>query len=218
MSHLLLVRHGESEYNAEERFTGLHDPPLTQHGRVEASQMAASIKDLKPESAFTSDLVRAKDTLDIIMVDNGWAKVVVMTDPALNERDYGDFTGLNHSDIIKRYGDAQYIRFRRGWNEPIPHGETLKMVYKRVVLYFEVSILPELRLGKSVLVVAHGNTLRALIKHLDGLDDVQVETLEMPLQEIVVYNYEVRITAKQVRKTDAATFPLVTVNSTYLKE
>ncbi len=214
----MLARHGESEYNAAERFTGLHDPPLTQRGRVQASQMAVSIKDLRPDVAFSSVLMRARDTLDIIIVDNGWDKLAIHTDDALNERDYGEFTGLNHSEIINRYGDSQYIKFRRGWNEPIPGGETLKMVYRRVVLYFEVSVLPELRRGNSVLIVAHGNTLRALIKHLDGLDDLQVETLEMPLQEIVIYNYEVRITAKQVRKTEVSALPFVTVNSTYLKE
>ncbi|HSW80367.1 MAG TPA: 2,3-bisphosphoglycerate-dependent phosphoglycerate mutase [Candidatus Saccharimonadales bacterium] len=218
MSNLLLIRHGESEYNANELFTGLHNPPLTQRGRVQASQMAASIKDLKPDIAYTSLLTRAKDTLDIIMVDNGWDKVPLKEDAALNERDYGKFSGLQHAEIIKRYGDAQYIKFRRGWNEPIPDGETLKMVYKRVVLYFEVQILPELRKGNNVLIVAHGNTLRALIKHLDGLDDLQIETLEMPLQEVVIYNYEVRIAAKQVRKTEQPSLPYVTANTTYLKE
>lgn len=217
MSHLLLVRHGESEYNAQELFTGLHNPPLTQNGQAQASELAATIKDLKPDVAYTSVLKRALETLDIILADNAWGKVTLHKDAALNERDYGQFTGLRHAEVIERYGDTQYIKFRRGWNEPIPGGETLNMVCKRVVPYFEVQILPELRNAKNVLIVAHDNTLRALIKHLDGLDEREAETLEMPHREVIIYNYEVRIAAKQVRTTDHK-LPYVTVNSTYLKD
>jgi 2,3-bisphosphoglycerate-dependent phosphoglycerate mutase len=218
MPHLLLARHGESEYNAKLLFTGLADPPLTNLGRRQASEMAMSIKDLRPQVAYTSTLGRAKETLDIILVDNGWDMMPITSDPALNERDYGKLTGLNKDEIAKKHGQAQFLRWRRGWDEPIPEGETLKMVYRRVVLYFEVHILPHLRSGNSVFIVAHGNTLRALIKHIDGLDDAQVEQLEMPLQEVIIYNYEIRVTSKQVRKTDATALPFVTVNSTYIKD
>lgn len=219
MPHLILIRHGESEYNAKELFTGTTDAPLTNQGKRDASTIAMAIKDLKPEVAFSSTMNRAKETLEIMVVDNGWDMMPVTADAALNERDYGSLTGQSHQAVEKKYGKEQFSKWRRGWDEPIPGGgETLKMVYRRAVLYFEVHILPHLRHGNSVLIVAHGNTLRALIKHVDGLDDKQVEKLEMPLEEIVVYNYEIRVTSKQVRKTDEAELPFVTVNSTYIKE
>lgn len=218
MPHLLLIRHGESEYNAKNLWTGWKDVTLTTKGRQEASAMGMAIKDLKPDVAYSSALSRTKETLDIILVDNGWGTVPVTAAQDLNERNYGDFTGMDKSEIERKYGNDQYKRWRRGWDEPIPNGETLKQVYRRVVLYFETSIMPHLRHGDSVLIVAHGNTLRSLIKHIDGLDNEMVEGLEMPLEEIVSYNYEIRVTAKQVRKTDATTLPFVTVNTTYIKE
>ncbi len=213
MSHLILIRHGESEYNAQKKFAGLHNPPLTQNGRAQSSEMATAIKDLAPNVAYTSLLQRAQDTLNIILKDNAWENIPIIEDALLNERDYGQFSGLHHSEIIKRFGNDQYIRFRRGWNEPIPGGETLKMVYGRIVPYFETQILPELRNGKNVMLVAHGNSLRALIKYLDGLDDRAVETLEMLMNEVITYNFEGRITAKQVRKADQKPIPLVTTNT-----
>ncbi len=216
MPNLLLIRHGESEYNAQERFTGLHDPTLSENGRTQAAMMAGAVKGLKPDVAFTSMLGRAKDTLDIILQTNGWENTPVYSNAALNERDYGDFSGMYHKEIIDRFGEAQYTKFRRGWDEPIPKGETLKMVYRRVILYFVSVILPELKHGNNTLVVAHGNTLRSLIKHLDGLDDVEVGRLELPLAEILVYDYEMRIASKQVRKFQS-NLPFVTVNSTYIK-
>jgi 2,3-bisphosphoglycerate-dependent phosphoglycerate mutase len=218
MPHVLIARHGQSEYNAKNLFTGITDVPLTDLGRIQASRMAESIKDLKPDVAFASKLGRAKETLEIIMVDNGWDDVDITYDAALNERDYGDLTGKNKLALAKEYGQAQFDRWRRGWDEPVPNGETLKTVYRRVVLYYEATVMPVVKKGSSVLLVAHGNTLRALVKHLDWLDDHAVEKLEFPLQEVIIYNYEVRIASKQVRKTDATTLPFVTVNSTYIKE
>ncbi len=217
MSHLLLVRHGESEYNANNLFTGLKDVPLTENGRQQASIMAGAIKDLKPDTAYTSSLIRAQETLKIIMRTNSWDYLPVVSNPALNERDYGDLTGKNKQHIEEQFGHDAFLKIRRGWDQPIPNGETLRMVYRRVVLYFTEEILPNIRHGHNILVVAHGNTLRALIKHLDNLDDLQVESLEMPLVEIIVYDYEARIVSKQVRKFQSS-LPFVTVNSTYLKE
>jgi 2,3-bisphosphoglycerate-dependent phosphoglycerate mutase len=180
--------------------------------------MAFAMKDLKPDVAYSSILSRAKETLEIMIVDNGWDMLPLTNDAALNERDYGDLTGLSHEDMEKKHGKEQVRKWRRSWDEPVPGGESLKQVYRRVVLYFETNIMPHLRRGNSVLIVAHGNTLRALIKHIDNLDNGQVEQLEMPLEEIIIYNYEIRVTAKQVRKTDVTTLPFVTVNSTYIKE
>lgn len=217
MPYLLLARHGESEFNAKNLFTGKTDVPLTEKGREQAATMASAIKDMTPSMAYTSALVRAQDTLEIILHENDWRNTPVISHEALNERDYGDLTGKDKAGLEQQYGTEQFLRWRRGWNEPIPNGETLQTVYHRVMPYFTDQILPNLKRGLNILVVAHGNTLRALIKHLDDLDDDQVQTLEMPLVEIVVYDYEVRIASKQVRKFEAK-LPFVTVNSTYIKE
>ena len=217
MPYLLLARHGESEFNAKNLFTGKTDAPLTEKGREQAATMASAIKDLAPSLAYTSALSRAQDTLSIILHENNWLNTPVVSHEALNERDYGDLTGKNKAELEGQYGTEQFLRWRRGWNEPIPNGETLQTVYHRVMPYFVDQILPNLKRGQNILVVAHGNTLRALIKHLDDLDDSQVQSLEMPLVEIVVYDYEVRIASKQVRKFEAR-LPFVTVNSTYIKE
>ena len=217
MPYLLLARHGESESNAKNLFTGKTDAPLTEKGREQAATMASTIKDLTPSLAYTSALSRAHDTLSIILHENNWRNTPVVSHEALNERDYGDLTGKDKAELEKLYGTEQFLRWRRGWNEPIPNGETLQTVYHRVMPYFVDQILPNLRRGQNILLVAHGNTLRALIKHLDDLDDDQVQTLEMPLVEIVVYDYEVRVASKQVRKFEAR-LPFVTVNSTYIKD
>lgn len=217
MPHLLLVRHGESEYNANNMFTGLKDIPLTEKGRQQAAVMAGAIKDLKPDGAYTSSLSRAQETLKIITKTNDWDYVPIVANPALNERDYGELTGKNKQQTEEQLGHEAFIKMRRGWDQPIPNGETLRMVYRRAVLYFTEEILPNIRHGHNILIVAHGNTLRALIKHLDNLNDGEVENLEMPLVEIVVYDYEVRIASKQVRKFQS-NLPFVTVNSTYLKD
>jgi len=217
MPYLLLARHGESEYNAKNLFTGVTDAPLTEKGREQAAVMASAIKDMQPSMAYTSALMRAQDTLEIILHENGWDNTPVISNTSLNERDYGEMTGKNKAELEQMYGTEQFLKLRRGWNEPIANGETLETVYKRVVVYFTDQILPNLKRGQDILIVAHGNTLRALIKHLDDLDDKQVETLEMPLVEIVVYDYEVRIASKQVRAFQAK-LPFVTVNSTYIKD
>ena len=217
MPYLLLARHGESEFNSKNLWTGLTDCDLTDKGRGQASLMAGAIKDLKPDVAFTSMLTRAQDTLQIILQDNGWDKIPTYFNKSLNERDYGDYTGMNKLEVEKKVGHDQFVKIRRGWDEPVPGGETLKVVYQRIMLYFNEHILPEIKSGKSVLVVAHGNSLRALIKYLDNLGDQDIEAVEMPLVEILVYNYEMRIASKQVRQFQAK-LPFVTVNSTSIKE
>jgi 2,3-bisphosphoglycerate-dependent phosphoglycerate mutase len=190
MSHLVLARHGESQFNAKSLWTGIWDVPLTKKGRHEAMLMAAAIKDLKPDVAYTSALSRAKDTLEIILHTNEWNKVPVHADASLNERDYGDLTGMNKWAVEEKYGQSQFNKWRRGWNEPVPDGETLQTVFRRAIPYFDKHVLPDLIAGKDVILVAHGNTLRALIKSLDELTDRQVENLEMPFGEILVYEQD----------------------------
>jgi 2,3-bisphosphoglycerate-dependent phosphoglycerate mutase len=202
MSYLLLVRHGESEYNAKKLFTGTSDAPLTAAGREEITQLATQITDLKPDLAYTSRLSRAQDTLAILLHENNWDNVPVRAVTEFNERDYGDLTGLNKSDVKKTFGATTFDKLRRGWDEPIPGGETLKMVSERVVPYFLQHILPKLQSGRSVLIVTHNHSLRTLIKYLDNLSDQQVEQLRMYRNEVVTYKYSAHgtVESKQIRK------------------
>lgn len=126
--------------------------------------------------------------MNIIISDNKWSRVKTYSDAAFNERDYGDLTGMNKWAVEERYGALQFKKWRRGWNEPVPDGETLRDVYRRVVPYFEAHALIDLKAGKNVLIAAHGNSLRALMKYLDNLSDRQVESLEMLFGEVVTYN------------------------------
>ena len=201
MAHLVLTRHGESQFNAKSLWTGTWDVPLTKQGRHEAKITAHHIKDMKPAVAFTSVLSRATETLSIILAENHW-KPKVVADPALNERDYGDLTGMNKWTVEEQYGEEQFNKWRRGWDERVPEGETLKKVFQRVVPYYEKRILPELEHGHNVLITAHGNSLRALIKYLDGLDNRQIQSLEMPWGEVIVYDIDKhgKVAAKDVRR------------------
>jgi 2,3-bisphosphoglycerate-dependent phosphoglycerate mutase len=208
MGLLLLARHGESQFNAKSLWTGIWDVPLTDRGRKDAVTMAHAVKNHKPSVAFTSTLSRAHDTLTIILETNHW-KIPVKSDPALNERDYGDLTGMNKWVVEEKYGRDQFNKWRRGWDEPVPKGETLKQVFRRVIPYFDSHILPDLKRGKTVLVVAHGNTLRALIKGLDDLSDAEVTGLEMPFGEILEYTFDKTgaITHKHILHLDISAPP-----------
>jgi 2,3-bisphosphoglycerate-dependent phosphoglycerate mutase len=201
MAFLVLTRHGESQFNAKSLWTGSWDVPLTKNGRHEAKITAHHIKDIKPCVAFTSVLSRATETLSIILAENHW-KPKVVANPALNERDYGDLTGMNKWTVEEQFGEAQFNKWRRGWDEPVPEGETLKQVFRRVVPYYEQHILPELQHGHNVLITAHGNSLRALMKYLDELDNQQIQSLGMPWGEVFVYAIDKQghVTGKESRK------------------
>jgi 2,3-bisphosphoglycerate-dependent phosphoglycerate mutase len=209
MAFLVLARHGESQFNAKSLWTGIWDVPLTKKGRHEAGLMAKTVHDIKPAVAYTSALSRAQDTLGVILEHNHWTKVPVHPDPALNERDYGDLTGMNKWAVEEQYGAKQFNSWRRGWNEPVPGGETLKMVFQRAVPYFEKHVLPDLKHGHNVLLVAHGNTLRTLIMYLDELSSTQVQNLEMPFGQVLVYTLDShgKVLAKTIRKIDSAAPP-----------
>jgi 2,3-bisphosphoglycerate-dependent phosphoglycerate mutase len=202
MTYLILARHGQSQFNAKSLWTGTWDVPLTKQGRHEATLMAKDIKDIKPAVAYSSVLSRARDTLEIILSENKWTRVPIHESASLNERNYGDLTGMNKWAVEEQYGTKQFTKWRRGWNEPVPDGETLQMVFRRVVPYYEQHILTDLKHSKNVLIVAHGNSLRALIKYLDELSDRAVEALEMPFGEILVYTLDDSgaVTNKEIRK------------------
>lgn len=186
MPILALVRHGQSLWNHENRFTGFVDVPLTEKGRAEARQAAESLKGLKFDVAYTSALTRAQETLGLILESLG-QRIPVIRDAALNERHYGDLQGLNKEDAAKRWGDDQVKKWRRSYDIPPPNGESLEMTAKRVLPFYERAISGDLRLGKNVLVVAHGNSNRSLVMKLDKLTGEQVVGLELATGVPLVY-------------------------------
>ncbi len=189
MAYLILVRHGESLWNAKGVWTGLTDISLSPKGREEAILAGQSLKNINLDIAYTSVLKRAKETLDEIKKVLNLNNLETIESSALNERDYGDLTGKNKWEIQKEFGEEKFLKIRRGWDTPISNGETLKDVYNRVVPYYKETILPKLKEGKNVLIVAHGNSLRALVKYLENISDANVEKLEIETGEI--YKYEV---------------------------
>jgi len=171
---LILVRHGQSQYNLENRFTGWRDIDLTEAGRQEARQAGIQLKGEKIDLAFTSTLVRAQHTLDIILEECGLQTIPVIKDKALNERSYGDLEGLNKADTAAKYGAEQVHIWRRSYDIAPPGGESLKDTCQRVIPYFVSHILPHLAKGENVLIVAHGNSLRALVMFLENLSPEEI--------------------------------------------
>ena len=166
---LVLVRHGQSDWNLKNLFTGWKDPGLTQQGIAEAGAAGEELRQhgYRFDVAFTSDLKRAQHTLDIMLDKLGQTDLPIIKDKALNERDYGELTGLNKDDARKRWGEEQVHIWRRSFDIAPPGGESLKDTAARVLPYFEKEILPRVLKGERVLVSAHGNSLRALIMALD---------------------------------------------------
>lgn len=203
MAYLILVRHGESEWNAKGVWTGLTDIPLSEKGREEARLAGKALKNSKIDLAYTSPLVRARQTLDEIKSVLGFSNLPTIESKALNERDYGDLTGKNKWEIEKKVGEDKFQMIRRGWNTPIQNGETLKDVYDRVVPYYQKEILPKLKEEKNVLIVAHGNSLRALVKYLENISDKDVENLEIATGEIYIYeiNQGGKIVSKEIKNS-----------------
>jgi len=171
---LILVRHGQSQWNLENRFTGWKDVDITETGKEEARIAALKIKDENIDIAFTSMLIRAQHTLRIIQDVCGWQNIEVVMNQALNERCYGDLEGLNKAETAKKFGDAQVYIWRRSYDVAPPGGESLKDTYNRVIPYFIASILPKLSENRNVLIVAHGNSLRALVMYLEHLSPAEI--------------------------------------------
>ncbi len=169
---LVLVRHGQSDWNLKNLFTGWKDPDLTELGVQEAHYAGKALKaaGYSFDLAYTSELSRARRTLDIILQELGQTDIPIIRDIALNERDYGDLSGLNKDEAAKNWGEAQVHTWRRSYDVAPPGGESLRDTLARVLPYYVREILPELLSGKNVIVTAHGNSLRALIMVLEGLD------------------------------------------------
>ncbi len=186
---LVLVRHGESEWNKLNLFTGWKDPDLTEKGRAEAMKAAVLLKaqGIKFDTAFTSDLTRAQHTLKIILEGLGQSGLETARDQKLNERDYGDLSGLNKDDARKRWGEEQVHIWRRSFDVPPPGGESLKDTLARVLPYYEAKIWPAVKAGKNVIVAAHGNSLRALIMKLERLSGEEIIKRELGTGVPIVY-------------------------------
>ena len=179
--NLILIRHGQSEWNALNQFTGWKDPDLTAKGIEEAHNAGMIINNLKInfDLVFTSALIRAQNTAEIILKEINQS-LSTIKNQALNERNYGDLAGLNKDDARKRWGDEQVHIWRRSYDVPPPGGESLKDTGERVLPFFMKEILPHVCKGKNVLVAAHGNSLRSLIKFLDNISDEDIVKLEIP--------------------------------------
>ena len=199
---LVLVRHGQSEWNRKNLFTGWQDVDLTEQGVAEAEKAAALLKEggFRFDEAFTSDLIRARRTLDIILDKTGQTGLPITRDQALNERDYGDLVGLNKDDARKKWGEEQVHIWRRSYDVPPPGGESLKDTAARAVPYFREHILPKVIAGEDVIVSAHGNSLRAIIMWLDELTPEEVVKLELGTGVPIVYRFDENgeVVAKEV--------------------
>jgi 2,3-bisphosphoglycerate-dependent phosphoglycerate mutase len=188
MPTLALVRHGQSLWNLENRFTGWVDVPLTPKGEDEARAAGQRLAGSNFDVAYTSSLTRAQETLRILMETAGMGRVPVIRDQALNERHYGDLQGLDKADTAARYGAEQVHTWRRSFATPPPNGEALKDTADRTLPFFERAILGDIRQGKDVLVVAHGNSNRSIVMELDGLDEDEVVALELKTGVPLVYD------------------------------
>jgi 2,3-bisphosphoglycerate-dependent phosphoglycerate mutase len=189
MPTLVLVRHGQSLWNLENRFTGWVDVPLTEKGRSEARRAGELLRDFRFDVAYTSVLTRAQETLRIMLEAMG-VQLPIIRDQALNERHYGDLQGLNKEDTARRYGAAQVKLWRRSYDVPPPNGESLELTAKRTLPFYDRCIAGDLRQGKNVLVVAHGNSNRSIVMQLDQLSGEQVIALELATGAPLVYEMD----------------------------
>lgn len=198
-TYLVLVRHGKSKWNKRGQWTGWKDIALAPEGIKEAKNTASQLQDFALDAAFTSELIRAKQTLEVIMNDLK-ITVPILSNAALNERHYGIYTGKNKWDIENEIGKENFKILRRAWDCPIEEGESLKEVYLRVIPYYKKTIEPVIKNGKNTIIVAHGNSLRALIKYLENISNNDVEQLEIGTAEAWVYTlHGGNIVRKEIR-------------------
>ena len=186
---LILVRHGESEWNQKNLFTGWKDPDLTAKGIEEARRCGRHLnaEGLIPNYCFTSALKRAQHTLDLLLEEMGVLDITITRNRALNERDYGDLAGLNKDDARKRWGEEQVLIWRRSYDVPPPGGESLKDTAARALPFYRAQIEPMVTSGKIILVSAHGNSLRALVMAIEGLTPEQILKREIATGEPTIY-------------------------------
>ncbi len=212
MGKLILVRHGQSEWNLENRFTGWVDVPLSDKGVSEALKCGDIVKSIDIDIAFTSRLARAQETLYLIIksqdkagiilhdrsrskvrhsydVPSGIDHIPIHVSEKINERHYGDLQGRDKDEMRKKFGKEQVFIWRRSYDIAPPNGESLKDTYKRSVPYFRKNIMPHIEKGKNVIVSAHGNSLRSIIKYIEGISDNEIPSLELPTGKPIIYSY-----------------------------
>ena len=189
--NLILVRHGQSEWNAKNLFTGWKDPGLTDQGVSEAKNAGKLIleQNIEFDVMYTSMLLRAQKTGDIILGILNHKEIPIIKNEALNERHYGSLAGLNKDDARKKWGEEQVHIWRRSFDIPPPDGESLKDTADRVLPYFETEIMPKVISGSSILIAAHGNSLRALIMKLDSISSQDIVKLEIPTGAPIQYEF-----------------------------
>lgn len=190
MGRLILLRHGESQWNLENRFTGWVDVPLSPRGIQEAKNAGEKLRPYKFDRAFTSVLQRANETLRLALEVIGQAGIPTEKDKALNERMYGELQGLNKAETAKKYGEDQVKIWRRSYDVPPPGGESLKDTAERVLPYYEQKIRPHVLKGETILIAAHGNSLRALVMELEQLSKDQVLELNIPTGAPLLYELD----------------------------
>jgi 2,3-bisphosphoglycerate-dependent phosphoglycerate mutase len=191
MGKFVMVRHHESEWNKLGKWTGVVDVHLSPEGFEGSKKMGELIKDFKFDYIFTSSQIRSHETLTNMLLSMP-LNINVPTEHAkeINERDYGDYTGKNKWEMQKILGEEEFVKLRRGWDTPIPNGESLKMVYARSVPFFIDKILPLLKEGKNVLVVAHGNSIRSIMKYIENISDEGIAKVEMVFGSILIYDLD----------------------------
>lgn len=213
MNYLILVRHGQSIWNLENRFTGWVDVPLSEKGIKEAMDCATELENVEIDVAFTSKLIRAQETLFLILAKqkksgiflheskkrNEWSlhpvrfeenEIPVFSNDALNERYYGNLQGQNKQEAKEKFGEEQVFIWRRSYDVQPPGGESLKDTYERTIPYFKEKIVPQLENGKNVIVSAHGNSLRSMIKFIDNISDEDIPKLELATGKPLYYRFE----------------------------
>jgi len=186
---LVLVRHGQSDWNLKNLFTGWRNPDLTEQGVEEARKAGKQLKAAGsvPTVFYTSALRRAQHTLDLMLEELGIVSLVITRNQALNERDYGDLSGLNKDDARIKWGEEQVLIWRRSYDVPPPGGESLKDTAARTLPYYEKHILPQVEAGETVLVVAHGNSLRSMVMAIEKLTPEEILKRELATGEPVIY-------------------------------
>tara|TARA_B100000945_G_C20391333_1_gene602413 strand:+ start:968 stop:1567 length:600 start_codon:yes stop_codon:yes gene_type:complete len=191
MALLILIRHGQSIWNAANLFTGWENVGLSQKGILEAKNAAEELTNINFDSVFTSELIRAQKTAEILIEGNSQTKPTsIISDLRLNERHYGDLQGMNKDDARKEFGEEQVHIWRRSFDIPPPNGESLKMTAERTLPCFDELIMPELKLNKNVLVSAHGNSLRSIVMKLEQIDENSIVKLEIPTGVPRIYSFE----------------------------
>lgn len=218
---MVLVRHGQSQWNLENRFTGWVDVPLSEKGREEAISAGRKLKDMRFDTMYVSHLMRSIQTLHYILLEladtripivyheekriKDWEhyrgdrskEIPVYQSVDLAERYYGDLQGLNKAETMKKYGDDQVHLWRRSYDINPPNGESLKDTCERTIPYYTTNILPELQKGKNVLIVAHGNSLRSITKYVENISDEEIPNLEIPTGVPVVYHFDAQMNLKK---------------------